>query len=376
MKYNRNDPCWCGSGKKYKKCHYGREDETPDNPFVVFSKLKKGFSKKYCMHPDAPNGCEGKIVKAHSIQKSRSLKSIARNGHVLRYDPSVEMLDMKGVPHPKESGINTASTFTGFCAHHDQATFSIVEQGDFVPSEETCTLAGYRQLCRELFAKRASLESYGDIRKSADRGKSLQEQRGIQERIEIYRNGLRHGIKTLQVDKAEFDIAITANDFSDFRYYVVEFEHTPQIMCSAFSSVEVDFEANKLQRIGDITKRLFSISLSIFSDGKRKFASFVWNKTADRIYVPFIQSLHRIPDDEITNALIRYVFLYSDNMSIAPDWWIKMKGKRQTTLNKYMLFGTPMHLRITTQLMDNGLGFDNWGVVGRTHNLPDGFLAI
>ena len=19
---NRNDPCWCGSGKKYKKCHF------------------------------------------------------------------------------------------------------------------------------------------------------------------------------------------------------------------------------------------------------------------------------------------------------------------------------------------------------------------
>jgi len=22
----RNDPCWCGSGKKYKRCHY-EEDE-------------------------------------------------------------------------------------------------------------------------------------------------------------------------------------------------------------------------------------------------------------------------------------------------------------------------------------------------------------
>ena len=21
MKLERNDPCWCGSGKKYKKCH-------------------------------------------------------------------------------------------------------------------------------------------------------------------------------------------------------------------------------------------------------------------------------------------------------------------------------------------------------------------
>jgi len=22
MNLGRNDPCWCGSGKKYKKCHY------------------------------------------------------------------------------------------------------------------------------------------------------------------------------------------------------------------------------------------------------------------------------------------------------------------------------------------------------------------
>ena len=24
-KIGRNDPCWCGSGKKYKKCHLGRD---------------------------------------------------------------------------------------------------------------------------------------------------------------------------------------------------------------------------------------------------------------------------------------------------------------------------------------------------------------
>jgi len=22
IKLGRNDPCWCGSGKKYKRCHY------------------------------------------------------------------------------------------------------------------------------------------------------------------------------------------------------------------------------------------------------------------------------------------------------------------------------------------------------------------
>ncbi|MDH4120300.1 MAG: type I methionyl aminopeptidase [Deltaproteobacteria bacterium] len=28
----RNDPCWCGSGKKFKKCHQGQAEETPAQP--------------------------------------------------------------------------------------------------------------------------------------------------------------------------------------------------------------------------------------------------------------------------------------------------------------------------------------------------------
>ncbi|WP_171842287.1 SEC-C metal-binding domain-containing protein, partial [Vibrio parahaemolyticus] len=27
MKVGRNEPCWCGSGKKYKKCHLSRHQE-------------------------------------------------------------------------------------------------------------------------------------------------------------------------------------------------------------------------------------------------------------------------------------------------------------------------------------------------------------
>ncbi|EIZ0312434.1 SEC-C metal-binding domain-containing protein [Vibrio parahaemolyticus] len=25
MKLGRNEPCWCGSKKKYKRCHLGRD---------------------------------------------------------------------------------------------------------------------------------------------------------------------------------------------------------------------------------------------------------------------------------------------------------------------------------------------------------------
>ena len=27
QKLGRNDPCWCGSGKKYKRCHHKADQE-------------------------------------------------------------------------------------------------------------------------------------------------------------------------------------------------------------------------------------------------------------------------------------------------------------------------------------------------------------
>lgn len=38
---NRNDSCWCGSGQKWKKCHF------PTLPPVNFSELKAAYKKKY-----------------------------------------------------------------------------------------------------------------------------------------------------------------------------------------------------------------------------------------------------------------------------------------------------------------------------------------
>ena len=37
----RNDLCWCGSGLKWKKCHY------PIGPTVDFAALSKEYRKRY-----------------------------------------------------------------------------------------------------------------------------------------------------------------------------------------------------------------------------------------------------------------------------------------------------------------------------------------
>ncbi|MDX8519001.1 SEC-C metal-binding domain-containing protein [Mesorhizobium dulcispinae] len=42
----RNDPCWCGSGQKYKKCHLNRSLQEKGNPWDAVAANKKGFTRR------------------------------------------------------------------------------------------------------------------------------------------------------------------------------------------------------------------------------------------------------------------------------------------------------------------------------------------
>ena len=154
MKLGRNDPCWCNSGKKFKKCHLDRDKQTPINKGVIHNQLNSFYSQKYCSVPSVMrNKCSGKIIKAHSISKSASLKDIAHNGHVLTtFKEAISFKNGFNVS-PKKIGIQKASTFTGFCAYHDKLLYQPIEDFDFVISEENCFLIAYRAISREIFVK-------------------------------------------------------------------------------------------------------------------------------------------------------------------------------------------------------------------------------
>lgn len=51
--YGRNDPCWCGSGKKWKKCHY------PKEPVQNFAQLAHEYYRKYQIRLKKPEEIDG-----------------------------------------------------------------------------------------------------------------------------------------------------------------------------------------------------------------------------------------------------------------------------------------------------------------------------
>ena len=47
---SRNDPCWCGSGKKYKKCHWSKDCTAPSSPAKWSAPRKR---RKIILKPEA-----------------------------------------------------------------------------------------------------------------------------------------------------------------------------------------------------------------------------------------------------------------------------------------------------------------------------------
>lgn len=66
MMISRNDPCWCGSQKKWKKCHY------PQKPSETFAEKAKRYKKQYDILLKTPEQIAG--IKAASKLAANILK--------------------------------------------------------------------------------------------------------------------------------------------------------------------------------------------------------------------------------------------------------------------------------------------------------------
>jgi SEC-C motif len=156
----RNEPCWCHSGLKYKRCHSGRERQAPVNVFEVEERLIAQLQEGYCSHPD-PTGdpCSPTLAKAHTIQKKGGIAGIAEAGHVLTVKPIMkDLIESRGNPSPRKIGVNNASVFPGFCNKHDTTLFRPIEGKSLSLDKNTSFLFAYRAIAYERFAKDAQFK--------------------------------------------------------------------------------------------------------------------------------------------------------------------------------------------------------------------------
>ena len=188
----RNDLCWCGSDNKFKRCHLGRESKPELAQQEAINRYVKRSRKGQCLHPDAdPKTCSGRVIAAHTIQRNGGLNHIARGGHVgnLLIHPSKLNYKHRSLnSEPNRIGIGEASTFNGFCSHHDNELFAPIDDNPFTGDLQQILLLAYRSVCHELHSKRFALDIDTELR-DFDSGKPVPLQREHQKTLSIPRFG-------------------------------------------------------------------------------------------------------------------------------------------------------------------------------------------
>lgn len=345
VKHKRNAPCWCGSGMKYKKCHYGREQEERLSLGEVAEFIKSIKAKRYCSVPDSlKDSCSKNIIKAHTISKSGCLSDIADDtNHVLGLKPNISsMKKHKGVLGPKKIGINQASTFTGFCSYHDSSIFSPLEDKGFIATEEQCFLLAYRSIARDVYTK-SDPEKFINFLRNSDRGMSLKEQVNVQAFSKVLDITTALDKKEFTEYKVKFDEYLIKKDFNQLSHFIIVFKQPPPVMVSAMIAPNIDFSGNSIQENTNPKAVLQHVMFNSFSNEGKGFVVFSW-LIQDEIIKNFVGSLKNIEQHKMLSALISFFFIYAENVYISPSWWSGLTEIQQKSIIKKIpqgIFSSP-----------------------------------
>lgn len=358
MKLGRNDPCWCGSGIKYKKCHLNRETQEPVTKNDVYKQINRFNDNKTCSAPDSiKHECTKTIIKAHSVSKSSSLKEIAKDGHVLTTFKGYKQSKNGLVIEPKKVGINLASTFTGFCSFHDNSLFSPIEDKDFSLTETNCFLVAYRAIAREFFVK-ISASSTLDMLRSLDKGKNLTDQMQIQAGHKHLNTNNDLSTGDLQYIKKTLDTCLDKQDFSTINHLVFTLDSVPNVMTSASVGLTFDFQGNKIQEMSEDPNLIPDyLTINVFSSNGIGYIVLTWLVSQKKSCVHFYKSLMKTKSP--SDSLALFIFVMIENIYMSEEWWLHLSGTEKTTLSNAITLGVNTPTFSDTLITDKKFGAFN-----------------
>ncbi|WP_271077430.1 hypothetical protein [Aurantiacibacter sp. MUD61] len=304
---------------------------------AIFSQFYREAKKtKLCFHPEAEEKCSSVFSAAHTIQKRTGLAVLAEQNHIL----SGRNDDPRDISGGLTSiGINLASTFYGFCSHHDSETFKPAETAK-EPNRNVAFLLSYRALSFEIYMKMVAIKTLEFARDHIDRGLEFEQQCESQQEIAAGIFGLSLGYDEHRRFKRDWDTSLLNGDFSSLEWSFIQFDGLLPISTSGVFLPEYDFQGRNLQSLDAPAGSLAMMGFNILPINGKTCAIFGWidAKEPNR---DFISSLHQVPDHQLASVLIQFGFDTSENLFVKPSWWEGLDARRRTYLERNLRSSIP-----------------------------------
>lgn len=327
------EPCWCGSGKKYKKCHRSRHQEKPYTLGQIQNLQQKVFwRKRGCMHPLAsPDICSRNVIDSHTIQRKGPLERIVdKTGHVMHFEANAN----NGEAEESRIGWRKASIFPGYCSRHDSSLFDPIENGGFSGEHWHCVLHAFRNICNEFYRKQALIESLEFQRSTIDRGFDLDRQINAQLSYSKSIEGQRKSLEESKNLRDKFETAIIQENYEEFESKCYFFQGRLDVVSSSVFQCEFDFVGNKLIDMWDLSLNAEMLSHSIVNTDDGYAIIFVWLRNEQNPSA-VVASFDNLPDDEKGDIFIQYCFVNCENTFFSEEWWENLSQSQKTLITRY-----------------------------------------
>ena len=290
MKIGRNDPCPCGSGKKYKKCCLGKADDVyysnPLNLLDTYKKVRKESRIRQCLHPKSDE-CSEKIIGAHSIQNNKIIKRLSSNGIVYMPCPKSDNPFAQMTVY----GRKEATVFTGFCGYHDKTVFQPIEDRMFDKSIQHIFLYTYRCFAVEYHKKQEVVNMERNMFKIEP---SLAD---MPDEDNPYR-GMHMAIDDLENVKKIFDTALLTGNYDVLSSVVWEFDQSVKFAGTGFEAMTNDLEGNKIQDLLNPNVSAKHIFVMVFPEGEKTYCIISWLKENDELFARYKQQLLSLSEEK------------------------------------------------------------------------------
>ncbi|HFI0249983.1 TPA: YecA family protein [Streptococcus suis] len=313
MKIGRNDPCPCGSGKKYKKCCLGKADDVyysnPLNLLDTYKKVRKESRIRQCLHPKSDE-CYEKIIGAHSIQNNKIIKRLSSNGIVYMPCPKSDNPFAQMTVY----GRKEATVFTGFCGYHDKTVFQPIEDGMFDKSIQHIFLYTYRCFAVEYHKKQEVVNMERNMFKIKPSLADMPDENNP------YR-GMHMAIDDLENVKKIFDTALLTGNYDVLSSVVWEFDHSVKFAGTGFEAMTHDLEGNKIQDLLNPNVSAKHIFVMVFPEGEKTYCIISWLKENDELFARYKQQLLSLSEEMRKIYINNLLPMISENIVVNPEAW-------------------------------------------------------
>lgn len=204
-----------------------------------------------------------------------------------------------------------------------------------------------------------------------DKGRTTFEQTFLQTMVEKMKIGFETARRDQKAQKKQYDTMLMSGNFDKIKYYIVELNALPSLMCSGCINPSFDFHGNCLQDLANIEIECESISLSVIAnDNNRGLIVFAWvgkdNGPCDR----FVKSYHKLTDSQKAQSIVRLVFEYLENKYLNIHWWDSLDKKITDVLYKRQEKGMNVSAeREADCLTNDSIHYVDWGIINFYSNI-------